>query len=386
MCGSIAAYKSADLARRLRERGAEIRVVMTAAAREFITPLTMQAVSGQPVRGELFDPAAEAAMGHIELARWAELILIAPATADCMAKLAHGLADDLLTTLCLASQAPLLLAPAMNQQMWAAAATQANYRTLQLRGVRFAGPGSGEQACGDIGSGRMLEPLDIIQYAEAALLPQHFRGRRVLITAGPTRENLDPARFLSNRSSGKMGYALARAAWLAGAEVTLVSGPVALPPPVGAHLVKAYSAEDMLQAVMARVRACDIFIACAAVADYRPAQEAMQKIKKTEAELSLPLERTADILAQVAALSQPPFTVGFAAETEDLEHYARDKLERKRLDMIAANQVGAGLGFESDYNALRVFWRGGQQELPRTGKDRLAWQLIELIGQQINGK
>lgn len=380
--GGIAAYKAADLVRRLRERNAQVRVVMTAAASAFITPLTLQAVSGQPVRTALLDPDAEAGMGHIELARWADRILIAPATADLIARLAQGLADDLLTTLVLASTAPLTLAPAMNHRMWLHPATQANVARLRERGVDLLGPGVGEQACGDYGLGRMLEPVVIAE----RLLPGPggpLAGRRILMTAGPTREALDPVRFLGNRSSGKMGYALAEALSALGAEVCLVSGPTALTPPRVAELIRVESALDMDTAVMARAGRCELFVATAAVADYRPESPFASKIKKGRELLQLRLVRNPDILARVAALPTPPFTVGFAAETERVEAHAREKLEAKGLDLIAANQVGAAAGgFESDDNALLVLWRGGQRALPMMSKQRLAVELAAVIAER----
>ena len=381
--GGIAAYKSADLVRRLREQGAQVRVVMTAAATQFITPLTLQAVSGQPVSTDLLDTKAEAAMGHIELARWADVILIAPATADFLVKLAYGHANDLLSTVCLATAAPITVAPAMNQQMWQAPITQQNCQQLQQRGVKLFGPAIGSQACGETGAGRMLEPLELVQCLQNIFQSGALQAKKILVTAGPTREDIDPVRFISNRSSGRMGYAIVEAAAAKGAEVTLVSGPVSLSPPAGGQIISVYSAQDMFEAVMARVSAADIFIATAAVADYRPAQQAAQKLKKNQAQLQLSLERTPDILASVASLATPPFTVGFAAETDNLVDYARSKLARKKLDMIAANLVGIeGIGFDSEENALSVFWADGSVDLPRCSKKELANQLVELIIQR----
>ncbi len=381
--GGIAAYKAPELVRRLRDRDCEVRVVMTAAACEFITPLTLQAVSGQPVHRELLDPDAEAAMGHIELARWADHILVAPATANFMARLSHGLADDLLSALCLASTVPLILCPAMNRAMWSAAATQANAALLSERGVRLLGPGSGSQACGETGPGRMLEPNDIIRQ----LFDESWRGRRVLITAGPTREALDPVRFLSNRSSGKMGYAIATAAAARGAEVSLISGPTALPAPAGIRRTGITTAQEMHAEVMARVAEADIFIACAAVADYAPIEAGAQKLKKSADTLTLKLTRTPDILAEVSALPAPPFTVGFAAETEKLEAHARAKLTGKSLDLIAANTVNLpGLGFEGDRNHLILYWRDGSKDLGADTKITLAEQLIDVIDEQYRNK
>jgi phosphopantothenoylcysteine decarboxylase/phosphopantothenate--cysteine ligase len=378
--GGIAAYKSAELVRRLKDRGADVRVVMTAAAREFITPLTLQALSGNPVHTDLLDPAAEAAMGHIELARWADLILVAPATADLMARLAVGQADDLLTTLCLAANAPLVLAPAMNQGMWRDPATQANAETLRARGATLLGPADGSQACGDVGPGRMLEPDQIAAQVAARFESRLLDGLRVMITAGPTREAIDPVRFISNHSSGKMGFALARAAADAGAITTLVAGPVHLPTPERVQRVDVESAQQMYDAVMDRIAACDIFIAAAAVADYRPADVAGQKIKKQKGEMTLTLVRNPDIVASVAARSPRPFTVGFAAETQRVADYARDKLERKGLDLIVANDVAAaGIGFNSDDNAALALWASGEMVFERCSKQQLARELIALI-------
>ena len=401
--GGIAAYKSVELVRRLREAGAEVQVAMTPAATAFVGPLTFQAVSGQPVRTELLDVNAEAGMGHIELARWADLILIAPASADFLARLAHGLANDLLSTLCLATDRPLAVAPAMNRLMWQNAATQDNCRLLARRAVNLWGPGVGEQACGEIGAGRMLEPLDLcnrvvewIGGKEAVatpavdpaacwpLAPHDLQGLTVLLTAGPTREALDPVRFISNRSTGRMGFAVAAAAAQAGARVVLVSGPVHLPTPPGVERVNVESAMEMYEAVMPRVQHSQIFIATAAVADYRAAVAVGQKIKKTRDTLTLELVRNPDILAEVAALrSSRPFTVGFAAETHDVLHYAEDKRRRKNLDLIAANQVGvAGSGFESEQNALHVLWEGGEKVLSLADKTVLGRQLVALIAER----
>jgi len=385
--GGIAAYKGAELVRLLRREGAEVRVMMTRSAREFITPLTLQALSGHPVHDDLLDPGAEAGMGHIELARWADQILIAPASANCIARLAHGLADDLLTTVCLASAAPLLLAPAMNRQMWDAPATRANVAQLQARGVRILGPGTGEQACGEVGPGRLLEPGELVRLLAMNGEPGPLADLRVLITAGPTREAIDPVRYISNRSSGRMGYALAQAAAGAGAEVTLISGPVALAPPPGSRMIPVNSAADMHAAVFSQLAGQDIFIATAAVADYRPAQPATHKIKKAATEMTLTLSRTEDILSAVAARPGAPFTVGFAAETRELERYARDKLRRKGLDLVAANLVGGeGIGFDSPDNALSVFWEGGMLEIPRASKEAVAQRLVALIGERYRDK
>jgi phosphopantothenoylcysteine decarboxylase/phosphopantothenate--cysteine ligase len=381
--GGIAAYKSAELVRRLRERGAEVQVVMTAGARQFVTPLTFQALSGRPVRTDLWDEAAEAAMGHIELARWADRVLIAPASADFLARLAHGLAGDLLTTLCLATDAPLSVAPAMNRLMWANAATQANVALLRSRGVAVLGPAEGDQACGETGPGRMLEPAELLD----ALAPQGaaqrvLAGLKVMITAGPTRERIDPVRFITNRSSGKMGFAVAEAAREAGAEVVLVSGPVNVATPPGVRRVDVETAEQMMNAVNEHVADTDIFIAAAAVSDYRPVQCASEKIKKTSDSLTLALSRTTDILATVAARAPRPFVVGFAAETQNVERNALAKLEGKRLDMIAANQVGDNLAFDCEDNALTVYWPGGKQDLGRAPKRQLAAALVSLIAER----
>nr|WP_283106008.1 bifunctional phosphopantothenoylcysteine decarboxylase/phosphopantothenate--cysteine ligase CoaBC [Shewanella glacialipiscicola] len=384
--GGIAAYKSADLVRRLKERGFDVRVVMSQSAMEFITPLTLQALSGHPVASSLLDPAAEAAMGHIELARWADLVIIAPATANLLARINAGMADELITTTCLATEAPIALCPAMNQQMYRNVATQANLTSLTSRGFTLWGPASGSQACGEVGPGRMLEPLEITELAtqffaqndSAELKP--LAGKSVLITAGPTREAIDPVRYISNHSSGKMGFALAKAASDMGAAVTLVSGPVNLSTPEGVTRIDVESAQNMLDAVMNHIDNKDIFIGCAAVADYRISEIASCKIKKSAEEMQLALVRNPDILATVASLPNRPFMVGFAAETHDVEAYARDKLKRKNLNMIAANDVSiAGIGFNADANALRVFWPQGSQDLPATDKLTLARQLLSLI-------
>jgi phosphopantothenoylcysteine decarboxylase/phosphopantothenate--cysteine ligase len=383
--GGIAAYKSPDLVRRLREQGAEVQVVLTSGAREFVTAMTFQAVSGREVRSDLWDPEAEKAMSHIELARWADFVVIAPATADFIARLATGQADDLLTTLCLATAAPIALAPAMNRVMWANPATQANVVTLKARGVHVWGPGEGDQACGEVGAGRMLEPTQLAGYLANCIAPTGpLAGKRVLLTAGPTRERIDPVRFISNRSSGKMGFALAAAARDAGAEVVLVSGPVNLATPPGIRRIDVESAADMLVAVMQNLDGVDIFIATAAVADYRPANPVECKIKKTSESMDLKMERTVDILATVAARvgSARPFVVGFAAETDSVEQYARQKLLKKNLDMIAANEVGHDKVFEKDDNALLVLWRDGRQELPHAPKVTLARDLVALVSER----
>ena len=378
--GGIAAYKSPDLVRRLRERGAEVQVVMTQGARQFVTPLTFQAVSGREVRDSLWDANAEAAMGHIELARWADAVLIAPATAEFIAKLAQGRADDLLTTLCLATASPVSVAPAMNQQMWANEATQANISTLRGRGVVVLGPGSGDQACGETGEGRMLEPAELAAAVLESLSgARPLAGCKVVVTAGPTRERIDPVRFISNRSSGKMGYAVAQAAREAGAEVILVSGPVALPAPAGVTRVNVESARQMLAAVQSALEGADIYIGAAAIADYEPASVSAQKIKKSSDTMTLSLVKAPDILASVAALERRPFVVGFAAETQDVEQNARAKLEGKRLDMIAANRVGDGIAFDQDENSLLLLWQGGREELATCGKLELARKVVARI-------
>ena len=383
--GSIAAYKAPEIVRRLRERGAEVQVVMTQSAGEFITATSLQAVSGKPVRANLWDSDAEAAMGHIELARWADLVLIAPATAEIIARLATGSATDLLTTLCLATEAPLIVAPAMNRVMWAHAAVQANCETLKSRGVRILGPGSGDQACGEFGEGRMLEPAEIAaavmqNHASAAIeTPGPLAGTTVMITAGPTREAIDPVRFISNRSSGRMGYALARAASDAGAKVILISGPVSMVAPDGVECITVESAQEMFAETHNRIDEVDLFIGAAAISDYRPESAHKQKIKKGDGGLRIDLVKAPDTLASVAKLERRPFTVGFAAETEKLREYALGKLAAKNLDLIVANQVGKGRGFDCDDNAVEVYWSGGEKSFPMMEKSALANALIELI-------
>jgi phosphopantothenoylcysteine decarboxylase/phosphopantothenate--cysteine ligase len=383
--GGIAAYKAPELVRRLVERGCEVQVVMSRGAREFVGPLTFQAVSGRRVRDDLWDPAAEAAMGHIELARWADVVVVAPATAHFLATLAAGSAGDLLSTVCVATTAPIVLAPAMNQAMWANPAVQANRALLESRGVRFLGPATGDQACGETGAGRMLEPNEIA----AALLEQTGRlrvrpleGLKVVVTAGPTREPIDPVRYITNRSSGKMGFAVAAAAREAGAEVVLVTGPVALPTPAAVRRVDVETAEQMYDRVHVEIGGAHIFIGCAAVSDYRPRDVAEQKIKRSAPEMELALVRSPDTLASIAALPRAPFTVGFAAETHDVTAHARAKLERKRIDMIAANQVGPDCGFERETNALTVFWAGGELALGEGGKGHLARRLVEIVAER----
>ncbi len=383
--GGIAAYKSADLVRRLKETGADVRVVMTRGALAFVTPLTFQAVSGNPVHTTLLDEAAEAGMGHIELARWADQVVIAPATADFIARLAHGLADDLLTTICLATTAPIVLAPAMNQQMWMNPATRANCALLLERGIRLAGPESGSQACGESGPGRMMEPAALVAALSAASTAE-LAGKHVVVTAGPTHEDIDPVRYIGNRSSGKMGFAVAEAAARAGARVTLVAGPVNLETPTGVHRVNVRGAREMLDAVMKQVIGADVFIGVAAVADYTPETPAASKLKKGPSKLNLELVSTPDIVAAVAALENRPFTVGFAAETENLRENALEKLSRKRLDMIAANRVGqGGQGFESENNEILILVPGEDKDLGKGSKRQLARLLIEEVVARLKG-
>ena len=383
--GGIAAYKAPDLVRRLRERGGDVQIVMTASAEEFVTGTALQAVSGRPIRSNLWDKEAEAAMSHIELARWADVVLIAPATAEVMARIVSGGAPDLLTTICLATEAPLAVAPAMNHVMWSNPATQANRKVLEERGIHILGPGVGSQACGETGAGRMLDP-DTIAAAVFDLAVGKgeglLTGRKVVITAGPTREPIDPVRYITNRSSGKMGYAMARAAAAQGAEVVLISGPVNLPEPPGIEVHNVLSAQDMYDATHTFVGEADIFIAAAAVADYRPAELKEQKIKKNEESMSIDLVRCPDILASVAALAIGPFTVGFAAETEKVDAYARSKLEKKNLDMIIANRVGHDRGFDTDDNSVNVIWTDGEQSFPEARKSELARDLVELIARR----
>jgi len=380
--GGIAAYKSAELVRRLKDQGAEVRVVMTRSAKEFITPLTLQAVSGHPVADSLLDPAAEAGMGHIELAKWADLVLIAPASANLMARMAAGMADELLTTLCLATPAPVALAPAMNQQMYLNAATQANLKTLAERGILLWGPDSGSQACGDVGPGRMLDPLTIVDMAAAHFSPVNdLQHLNIMITAGPTREPLDPVRYITNHSSGKMGFAIAAAAAKRGANVTLVSGPVSLPTPPFVQRIDVTTALEMEAAVQAHAQNQQIFIGCAAVADYRAETIAEAKIKKQGDELTIKMVKNPDIVAGVAALkSHRPYVVGFAAETNNVEEYARQKRARKNLDLICANDVSQpNQGFNSDSNALHLFWQDGEKRLPLERKELLGQLLLDEI-------
>ena len=377
VCGGIAAYKGAELVRLLRGAGARVRVVMTASAGDFVGARTFQALTGEVVWQGWSDDRS--GMDHIELARWADRVLIAPATADLLARLAQGRADDLLAAICLATSAPLLVAPAMNQAMWAHPATQANAAVLRERGVQLCGPATGEQACGDTGAGRMLEPASLLQAMSESFGRGLLAGLRVLVTAGPTREALDPVRFLSNRSSGKMGYAVAAAAREAGADVTLISGPVSLNGPAGVTLVRVESAQQMLEAAMQHAGACDIFVAAAAVADYQPAETTSRKLKRQSAELTLKLKPAPDILATVAGLPAAPFCVGFAAETEDLRHNAHKKRLGKGIAMLAANLVGPDLGFDVDENALLVVWEGGELHIEKDAKYRVAARLVEQI-------
>ncbi|WP_186175647.1 bifunctional phosphopantothenoylcysteine decarboxylase/phosphopantothenate--cysteine ligase CoaBC [Vibrio jasicida] len=379
--GGIAAYKCAELTRRLIERGAQVQVVMTKAAKEFITPLTMQAVSGRPVSDSLLDPAAEASMGHIELAKWADLVLLAPATADLIARMSAGMGNDLLTTLVLATDSPVAVSPAMNQQMYRNVATQENIATLARRGMHIWGPAAGEQACGDVGPGRMLEPMQLVGLCEQFFQPKLLAGKSVLITAGPTREAIDPVRYISNHSSGKMGFALANAAAQLGAKVTLVSGPVSLNTPAGVERINVASAQEMHDAVIAHATNHEAFISCAAVADYRPENVASQKLKKTENndQMTINMVKNPDIVATVANMTeQRPFTVGFAAETNDVETYARGKLVKKNLDMICANDVSVeGQGFNSNDNAITLFWPEGEQALALESKEALSFRILE---------
>ncbi len=379
--GGIAAYKCAELTRRLIERGAQVQVVMTKAAKQFITPLTMQAVSGRPVSDSLLDPAAEASMGHIELAKWADLVLLAPATADLIARMSAGMGNDLLTTLVLATDSPIAVSPAMNQQMYRNVATQENIATLARRGMHIWDSAAGEQACGDIDPGRMLEPMQLVGLCEQFFQPKLLAGKSVLITAGPTREAIDPVRYISNHSSGKMGFALANAAAQLGAKVTLISGPVSLNTPAGVERINVASAQEMHAAVTTHAPNHDAFISCAAVADYRPENVASQKLKKTENndQMTINMVKNPDIVATVANMTeQRPFTVGFAAETNDVATYARGKLVKKNLDMICANDVSVeGQGFNSNDNAITLFWSQGELALALESKEALSFKILE---------
>jgi phosphopantothenoylcysteine decarboxylase/phosphopantothenate--cysteine ligase len=392
--GGIAAYKAAELARALVKRGAQVQVVMTQAAKRFVGPPTFQALTGNPVRDDLWDPQAEAAMGHIELARWPDAILIAPASADLLARLAAGLADDLLTTLCLASDKPIYAAPAMNRLMWAHPATQDNLARLRARGVRVLGPDCGAQACGEVGEGRMSEPEAIAQTVWSELVrcdqpptaERPLSGLKAVVTAGPTREAIDPVRFIGNRSSGKQGYALAQALVELGAEVTLISGPTALEPPAGVRRVAVESAQQMLDALLAALPGAQVLVGAAAVADYRPQAPAAQKIKKNAAALELKLTRNPDLLCEARARFPDLFIAGFAAETEKLAEHAREKLKRKKLDLVAANWVGHGRAFETDHNALQVFWQDGERWLGPGPKLAVARELAALIAERLRAK
>ena len=384
--GGISAYKAAFLVRLLRKNGANVRVVMTQSATKFVTPLTFQALSAKPVHTELLDLNTETAMGHIELAKWADLILIAPASANFIARYANGFAEDLLSTLCLATDSPVIIAPAMNQQMWRNQATQENLERINARGIAVVGPTAGVQACGDDGPGRMLEPEEIVVHTANIFQTNILTGSRLLVTAGPTREAIDPVRFLSNRSSGRMGYAVATAAAEAGADVTLISGPVDLAAIGIEKVIHVTSAEEMQESVMQRINNIDIFISAAAVADYRVQKISEQKIKKSDDTYELIMQKNPDILAEVSALYDAPFTVGFAAETENLELNAQTKLHLKNLDMIAANQVDKKLGIDCDENSLTIFWKTGREKLPLAPKNKLARSLIKLIALQYNEK
>lgn len=384
ICGGIAAYKSAWLVRELTRLGAEVRVVMTDSAQEFITPMTLQALSGHEVRTSLFDPQAERAMGHIELARWADYLLIAPASANTLAKLAHGQADDLLTTLYLVAETPVIVCPAMNRSMWAHPATQENYQTLVRRGVLVVGPEAGSQACGEQGYGRMSEVYNIIDALRLTDINQSLAGQEVMITAGPTHEALDPVRYLTNRSSGKMGYALAKAAVIAGAHVTLISGPSSLPKPEGATFIPVKTAEEMLHEVKKHLKKGMIFIGTAAVADYRVKETADEKIKKNNNRtLTLELSENPDILAYAASSSKSSFVVGFAAETTDLIKHAVEKLTKKKLDMIVANPVSENKGFDADTNEVIVITNDNHTSLPINHKTRLAGQIIAILAERL---
>ncbi len=377
--GSIAAYKAAELVRRLKEGGADVRVVLSQGGAEFVTPLTFQALSGNPVHTDLLDVEAEAAMGHIELARWADAIVVAPASANFISRLAQGRADDLLSAICLATESPVAIAPAMNQQMWANAATQKNLKTLNDRGVSQFGPAEGDQACGETGLGRMLEADALAQNTAALFETGSLAGFTVMVTAGPTQEAIDPVRYLGNRSSGKMGYAIAQAVGEAGAKTILVSGPTSLTTPPHTQRIDVKTGQQMHDTVMEHAGNCNIFISAAAVADYRVAEPATQKIKKHKEGLTLQLVRNPDVLSEVAAIKNGPFTVGFAAETENLEAHAREKLQNKKLDMIAANLVGEEKAFDQDENALLVLTTNEQHELLQTHKEKLARQLISIV-------
>ena len=384
--GGIAAYKSCELVRRLMDSGAEVRVVLTSGAQAFVTALTFQALSGNPVHTDLLDPEAEAGMGHIELARWADRILIAPATANFISRLAGGRADDLLTTLCLATKAPISIAPSMNQVMWSNAATQNNLATLEQLGIAMIGPDSGDQACGDVGLGRMSEPTKIVTALTVSLSPVNLEGKKVVITAGPTQEAIDPVRYLSNHSSGKMGYALAMACAKAGAETKLISGPVGLPCPLGVSRTLVTSCTEMHTAVMANIADADVFIGTAAVADYRPEALQQEKIKKDSDSLEIRLVKNPDILAEVAALkARPSVVIGFAAESENLLENARKKLHSKQLDFIVANDISdSSIGFQSDENAVTILGLDTELKIDKAPKRLVATKILELATKKIS--
>lgn len=382
ICGGIAAYKSAELARKLHKEGAEVQVVMTASAKEFISPLTFAALTHRPVRDQLWDTSAETGMNHIALAKWADAIVIAPATANFIAKLANGFADNLLLTLCLATESPIAVMPAMNQRMWHAYPTQKNIQTLKDMGIGVWGPEEGQQACGDLGPGRMLEPEQALGMLRKLFSPELFQGARVVISAGPTREAIDPVRYLSNHSSGKMGFALASAAFLLGARVHLIAGPVSLPTPMGVERTDVTTAAEMFAAVQSLISKTDIFMSAAAVSDYRPKTIEAHKIKKNRDDRTLFLQPTEDILTWVTAATPKPFTVGFAAETQQVKAAAKEKLIHKSLDMIVANEVGSTKGFNSDYNAATVLWPDGELEIPYGLKKDVAMEIMVVVAQR----
>ena len=383
--GSIAAYKACELVRLLRDAGSEVRVVMTQAATEFVSPLTFQTLSQHPVHRDLLDEQAEAAMGHIELARWADAVVIAPASANSIARLTQGRADDLLSAVCLATSAPVAIAPAMNQQMWLDAATQENISLLQNRGIHVLGPAEGDQACGDVGPGRLLEPQQIRDNIAELFETGTLAGLKIIITAGPTCEPIDPVRYITNRSSGQMGYALAEAVVEAGSQCVLISGPTHLATPDRVQRIDVETAQDMHSAVMEQIKSCDIFIAAAAVSDYRPAETQQQKIKKTQQSLQLELVRNPDIVSEVATQYPKVFTVGFAAESHDVQQYAIQKLNQKSLNMIVANDISrSDIGFDSKDNEVTAYWQSGDQILEKASKPQIARQLIQLIAQQFN--
>ena len=383
--GGIACYKSAELVRRLKDTGADVRVVLTSGAEAFVRPLTFQAVSGNEVHTDLLDPEAEAGMGHIELAKWADRILVAPATANFISRLAQGRGDDLLSTLCLATESPVIVSPAMNQAMWSNPATQTNMEILQKRGIQVFGPGSGSQACGDVGAGRMLEPMELVKLTAETFNNGKLAGKKVVITAGPTREAIDPVRYISNHSSGKMGYALAQAVAEAGANCVLVSGPVNLSAPVNVKTVSVNSAAEMHAAVMQEISDTDVFIGSAAVADYRAVEVAEQKIKKNDDEMVIKLVKNPDILKDVSYLESRPFCVGFAAESEKLVEHARGKLERKKLDFVVANDISrSDIGFNQEHNEVVLVTAEGEEGIPKTSKANLAKTIVAKIATLIS--